>query len=232
MPRRQDLHPRHSRPAVREHGGVGQDIGSAAAHSEGRGSELLAAAQGGANALSIARGLRAIYAKAAQAAPSTLERDDTGYCVTSLVRKVVLALLASGRASADWGSLRRSELEELCCDQSEFLKAVPQAWSAADISNFMFGRSDWGMFVSLYACFMKDALRSLKIETGQSGAVLEILASSTFGRAADALRAQHGHAVHPTLVLQELCRQGHDLRGPTVSSSPRTGAHRAGRGTQ
>ena len=78
-------------------------------------------------------------ANATAAAPTILYQDESGYGVTFLVRKVVLALLALGRASVDWGSLTRSELEELCCDESEFLKAFPEEWSAADISNFLLG---------------------------------------------------------------------------------------------
>ncbi len=167
--------------------------------------------QDGADALSIARRLRGICCKAAEAAPTILFSDDTGYGVASVVRKVMLALLASGRASVDWGSMSRAELEELCCDQSDFLKAFPEAWSAADVSDFVFGRSDWGIFVSLFACLMKDAL---KIPNVQPGPVLHCLASPTFGRAADALRAQYGHAVHPALVFKELSRQGHPLSGP------------------
>ena len=107
--------------------------------------------------------------------------------------------------------MSRAELEELSCDQSEFLKAFPEAWSAADVSNFVFGRSDWGIFVSLYACLMKDAV---KMPNVQGEAVLSCLASPTFGRVADTMRTQCGHAVHPALVMKELCRQGHHLSGP------------------
>ena len=75
------------------------------------------------------------------------------------------------------------------------------------------GLTDWGMFVSLFACFMKDAVRTLKIDKGAKQYVFKCLASPTYGFAADAQRARHGHAVHPTLVLQALSRQGQDLWG-------------------
>ena len=78
-------------------------------------------------------------------------KDDSSYGVTFLVRKVVLAMLASERAAVDWGGMSRAELEELCCDQSGFLKSFPEAFSAADVSNFVFGREDWGIFVSFFA---------------------------------------------------------------------------------
>ena len=94
----------------------------------------------------------------------------------------------------------------------------------------MFGRSDWGMFVSLFACFMKDAVRTLKIEKEQSKTFLKCLASPTYGFAADAQRARCGHAVHPTLVLQALSRQGHDLCGTDEQAqrSDRTKRSRTG----
>ena len=168
---------------------------------------------GVADALAIARTLRAICFKASEAAPTILFRDDTSYVVTSIVRKVVLALLVSGRASVDWGSVRRAELEEVCCDQMEFLQSFPAKWSAADISNFVFGRGDWGIFVSLFACLMKDTLSSTRMH---ADSVLHCLASPTFGRTADEVRAKCGHAIHPALVLQEVSRQKLGLSGSTT----------------
>ena len=102
--------------------------------------------------------------------------------------------------------MRRAELEELCCDQSEFLKTFLETWSAADVSNFIFGRPDWGIFVSLFACLLKDAIKIPKVSSDE---LLERLASPIFGKTAEALRAQFGHAVHPAIVLKELRRQGH-----------------------
>ncbi len=88
------------------------------------------------DALSIVRKLQEIFRKASKAAPMLFPNDDKGYVMMSVGRKIIVALLASGRASADWASISRPELEGLCCDQNEFLKVFPKTWSAADISEF------------------------------------------------------------------------------------------------
>ena len=166
-------------------------------------SELL---DGDTDALAIVRKVRVVLSKAAKAAPRIFPHDDTAYVATSVVRKVVLAVLSSGRATADWASMRRAELEELCCDQNKLLKTLPETWSAADISNFIFGRPDWAIFVSLFGCLLRDAIKIPKVSSDD---LLECLASPIFGETAEALRAQCGHAVHPAIVLKELRSQGH-----------------------
>ena len=115
-------------------------------------------------------------------------------------------MLSSGRATCDWASMGRAHLEELCCDQNELLKTLPETWSAADISNFIFGRPDWGIFVSLFGCLFRDAIKASRVSDVE---FLGCLASPIFGDTAKALRAQCGHAVHPAIVLKELRRQGH-----------------------
>ena len=166
-------------------------------------SELL---DGDTDALAIVRKARAVFSKAVKAAPRIFPHNDLAYVVTSVVRKVVLAMLSSGRAAADWASMRRAELEELCCDQNELLKTLPETWSAADISNFIFGRHDWATFVSLFGCLLRDAIKIPKVSSDD---FLECLASPIFGETAEALRAQCGHAVHPAIVMNELRRRGH-----------------------
>ena len=167
-------------------------------------SELL---DGDTDALAIVRKVRVVLSKAVKAAPRIFPHGDAGYAVTSSVaRKVALAMLFSGRATTDWASMCRAELEELCADQHELLKTFPETWSAADISNFIFGRPDWAIFVSLFGSLLRDAI---EIPNVSSSDLLKCLASPIFGHTAEALRAQCGHAVHPAIVLRELRRQGH-----------------------
>ena len=75
---------------------------------------------------------------------------------------------------------------------------------------------------AIHTCCCMHTSVLLQARHVQHDAVLKCLASPAFGRTADALRAECGHAAHPTLVLQELGRQGHDLCGPTTSK-PRRG---------
>ena len=69
------------------------------------------------------------------------------------------ALLASERAAVDCGTLTRPELEELCCDQKGSLQFFAEGRYAADMSNFMVGRLDWGIFVPMYAWHWRDAVK-------------------------------------------------------------------------
>ena len=128
-------------------------------------------------------------------------QDDTGYLVTFVCRKVVIALVASGRASVDWQTMSRDELREVCCDQSEFLATFDEKWSAADVSNFIFGRPDWGIFVSLFACLWKDTDVTTKRCKEK---LVQGIESGAFERAAATLRSAVGHNVHPALVVQKL----------------------------
>jgi len=107
--------------------------------------------------MSIMAACRKAFRDAAEAAPTMFPKHDTGYIATFVGRKVVLARLAGG-LSVDWGGISRLDLEELSCDQSGSLKACDETWSAADISNFIFGRPDWGMFVSVFACLWHEAV--------------------------------------------------------------------------
>ena len=126
--------------------------------------------------------------------------------MTFVGRKVVLALLATSRVAVDWATITRAQLEDLCCDQSNFLSAFDASMSAADVSNLVFGRKDWPMFVSLWACLMKDVFR-VTSSTSDEALVLQTLRSPDYGSVSAELRDRHGHAVHPALVMQELNRR-------------------------
>ena len=91
----------------------------------------------------------------------------------------------------------------MSCDQSGSLNAFDPNWSAADISNFVFGRPDWGLFVSLFSCVWHDALPDAK---GPREALIRDIKSGAFERAAAAMRSSTGHAAHPAIVVQKLRR--------------------------
>ena len=169
--------------------------------------------QGGVDALSFMRQFRSIVRAAAEIAPMMFPRQDNGYVATFVGRKALLAMLAQGDITVDWSKLHREDLEELCCDQNGFLAEFDSSWSAADISNFIFGRPDWGMLVSLFACLWHDAV-ALKGTSHQ--ALLKDIETGAYERAAAALRSSCDHNVHPAVVVRELlarkCIQAGSLR--------------------
>ena len=163
--------------------------------------EWRALLQSGADALSFMRQFREIIRTAAETAPKMFPKSDVGYVATFVGRKVLLAMVAHGYMTVDWSSLDRPALEELCCDQNGFLQEFDASWSAADISNFIFGRPDWGMFVSLFACLWRDAVAAKR---KSRDTLMKHIETGAFERTAAALRSSCGHSVHPALVIQAL----------------------------
>jgi hypothetical protein len=53
-----------------------------------------------------------------------------------------------------------AELRALCADQSEHLAAMPQTWSAADVSDLLCGRPDMPIYASMFSCLYKEIFDS------------------------------------------------------------------------
>ena len=82
-----------------------------------------------------------------------------GYVCEYVVRKLLVAqlVLAAGQGShVDWDATPLAVLREVAPDESEFLQSLPAAWSASEASAFMFGRPDWGIFISMFGCLFKE----------------------------------------------------------------------------
>ena len=71
--------------------------------------------------VAMARALVAVTTRFKKLAPKALPNKETGYVVKSFVRKVLLAMLAVGRARIDWSACSRRDLEAMSCDESGFL---------------------------------------------------------------------------------------------------------------
>ena len=166
--------------------------------------KLWSEALGDPDVLSIMGKVREVFRTASTVAPKKFPHDDRSYSVTFVGRKVVLALLATGRVAVDWATMTKAQLEDLCCDQGHFLGNFDASMSAADVSNVVFGRRDWPMFVSLWGCLMKDVFRNTSSPPSD---LIKTLRSQDYAGVSAELRDLHGHAVHPALVLQELHRR-------------------------
>ena len=77
-----------------------------------------------------------------------------GYVRKTVTRSLLLACpnVLNAAEEAPWASVRRVELQMWVPDQSHVLEMFPPTATAADISTFMFGRPDWGVFVSMWGC--------------------------------------------------------------------------------
>ena len=86
------------------------------------------------------------------------------------------------------------------------MSAFDNSMSAAEVSDLVFGRRDWPLFVSLWACLMNDVF--LKTSSPSANALLlKKIRSPQCGGVSGELRARRGHAAHPALVIQELDRR-------------------------
>ncbi len=96
--------------------------------------------------------------------PSLKTKGGSGYVIDWLSRKFCLGRFglhmnthASTLGEEDaWESLPGTMLRGLSADSNEHLSALPEQWSAADVSGFVCGRRDWPMLASMFLCLWKE----------------------------------------------------------------------------
>jgi hypothetical protein len=94
----------------------------------------------------------------------TSAREDTsdeevlprGYILDFGVRKLMLALIHRGCLRVDWSCVTMAMLQQMTADSNEYMNSLPATWTAATLSSFLFGRTDWGLYASMWACLFGD----------------------------------------------------------------------------
>ena len=126
------------------------------------------------------------------------------YAHAFLRRKLVLRALSAVKLEdrrVQWNEVLLSTLRTVCPDSRGFLAAVPPGWSAADMSEFCFGRCDWAIFASAMTCLFSEAVQK---KTCSDKDFLQAVASPAFLSAAKAYHSQHGYAQHPVNLLRDM----------------------------
>ena len=126
------------------------------------------------------------------------------YAHACLRRKLVLRAMSAVKPEdrrVEWSQVPFSTLRQVCPDVHGFTGKAPMAWSAADMSEFCFGRDDWAVFASAMTCLFSEAVRR---KTCSDKALLQAVASPAFVAAAQAHHSQHGYAQHPFNILKSL----------------------------
>ena len=124
------------------------------------------------------------------------------YAHAFLRRKLVLRALSAVKPEdrrVEWDEIPLSTMRLVCPDSHGFMDAVPTDWSAADMSEFCFGRCDWAMFASAMTCLFSEAVHK---KTCSDKELLQAVASPAFVSAAKAHHSQHGYAQHPFNLLR------------------------------
>jgi hypothetical protein len=115
------------------------------------------------------------------------------------VFKLVVSCFFQAGVGVDWGSLPLPVLRTMCPDQDEFLRCFPESWSAADVSNLMFNRPDWGMFVGIFGSLWKSVCESCQHSAASS--LLATIATPTFTSLARGAKSSTGMPLTPAEVL-------------------------------
>ena len=73
-----------------------------------------------------------------------------GYVRKFVGRKLFLLVLAAGSMRpGGWRSTAAAAFKSKLPEQHEFTSGIPDKWTAAEMSNFLFGRDDWAVLASM-----------------------------------------------------------------------------------
>jgi hypothetical protein len=151
---------------------------------------------------------------------------ENGYVRKSVIRKLILAC-PHARSADDWGKVSRVDLQSWSPDAAGVLGEFPASATADSISSLLFGRPDWGLLVSMWACLWKPTLPILA-KAGWDATGIGPEQADAIGRAAVALHAATGSEITPAAAVRKwLAAEGSDS---TSTNGPRvTAGHGAAR---
>jgi len=107
---------------------------------------------------------------------------------------------------SDWSTVGKASLQSMSADAKENLEAIPDHWSASEISAFFTGRTDWALFASVYPCLWGEVADKLTTEEGRARA-LALVKSKDFRRAVENFRRTEGIAPHPAVAYKTLVQE-------------------------
>ena len=115
-----------------------------------------------------------------------------------LLWTMLVAHLAHAQDIVDWSTVTLDMLGAAGPHQASALDTFPSNWNAPDLSEFVFGRPDWAIFMGMLAFLWKDALSS-----GDHPDVTAIVKSDHFQKAAKRHVSEWGFSAHPYVLLLE-----------------------------
>ncbi len=125
-----------------------------------------------------------------------------GYVKKTVVRKLICACPHVWNA-ADWGSVRRADLQAWTPDETKVLEEFPETATAESISMLLFGRPDWGLLVSMWGCMWKPAAHVLDKHGVDN---ITPAHAKAICAAAAALHEETGLESTPTVAVQWLAK--------------------------
>jgi hypothetical protein len=109
-----------------------------------------------------------------------------------------------------WFDTSVEQLEGFMPDQTGYLETIPKQWSCEELSQFVFGRGDMVLYVSMYACLWKSVENSTKPE--RRSAIIDSAMiggrESEVGKQARALFDETGHQCTPKTIIARMVQNG------------------------
>ena len=124
-----------------------------------------------------------------------------GYCFHFLYRKILIGEArfrerSTSFAAVDWQALTVGDLKYMSADSNDHLSEFDSSLSAGEVSYFIFGRVDWPLLLSCFACLWYESYESDGDQSVLAGShSLYLFATAWWHR--------NGIAPHPTVLLAD-----------------------------
>ena len=137
-----------------------------------------------------------------------------GYCVQFLYRKLLIGEAhyrkhSPSFAAVDWNAITVGGLKSISAGQDEHLAAFDSDLSAGALSDFFFGRADWPLLLSCFACLWHET-------AAEESDVADLVQSENLPSFAFAWRLRNGINPHPSVLLADY-RASHPPKATRIS---------------
>ena len=141
-----------------------------------------------------------------------LQAEGGGYVRKFIARKLLLVCVWEGALDTTrvWSDTSVEQLEGFMPDQTGYLETIPKHWSCEELSQFVFGRGDMVLYVSMYACLWKSVEASTKPKTRSAIIDSAMIGGreSEVGKQARALFDETGHQCTPKTIIARMVQNG------------------------
>ena len=130
-----------------------------------------------------------------------------------LIGEAHLRRRSTSFAAVDWHALTVGDLKYMSADSNDHLSQFDSSTSAGAVSHFIFGRVDWPLLLSCFACLWHESCESY-------GDQSELAGSESLFSFATSWWQRNGIAPHPSVLMR-------DYRASISPTPPRSRKKRA-----
>ena len=127
--------------------------------------------------------------------------DTSGYCMDFLIMKLLAArALQQNLHEHDWSLVDKASLLSMSGFAKKNFKKIPDKCNARDISYFLTGRANWGLFASMYPFLWQEVADQMSTERDRSEALMKVQ-SRQFHNTVQSFWQTHRIAPHPAVAF-------------------------------